>query len=84
MTQAYDKLKRLLEELFRLDREDVDFGVYRIMNHRRYEIEYWGMSKMGLEEHHVLFQKEDKHTYVEAMIERILFDATAAGAARLE
>ena len=35
------------------------------------EIEYWGMSKKDLEEHHVLFQKEDKHTYIETMLERI-------------
>lgn len=38
MTKAYDKLKRLLEELFQFDREDLDFGIYRIMNHRRDEI----------------------------------------------
>lgn len=38
MTQAYDKLKRLLEELFQFDRKDLDFGIYRIMNHRRDEI----------------------------------------------
>lgn len=32
MTQAYDRLKDLLEELFQFDREDLDFGIYRIMN----------------------------------------------------
>ena len=36
------------------------------------EIEYWGMSKQDLEDRHVLFQEEDKKTYVEAMLERIL------------
>ncbi|HKH11619.1 MAG TPA: hypothetical protein VKA73_10785 [Rubrobacter sp.] len=38
MTQAYDKLKDLLEELFQFDREDLDFGIYRIMNQKRDEV----------------------------------------------
>jgi len=38
MTQAYDKLKALLEELFQFDREDLDFGIYRIMNQKREEV----------------------------------------------
>jgi adenine-specific DNA-methyltransferase len=39
MTQTYDKLRTLLEELFQLDRaEGLDFGIYRIMNHKRDEI----------------------------------------------
>lgn len=35
MTEAYDKLKRLLDELLRFDRADLDFGIYRIMNRKR-------------------------------------------------
>ena len=38
MTQAYDKLKELLEVLFQFDREDLDFGIYRIMNQKRAEV----------------------------------------------
>ncbi len=38
MTEAYDKLKRLLDELFQFDRADLDFGIYRIMNHKREEV----------------------------------------------
>src|SRR5829696_3198361 len=38
MTEAYDKLNRLLGELFQFDRTDLDFGVYRIMNNKREEI----------------------------------------------
>ena len=38
MTQAYDRLKALLAELFQFDREDLDFGIYRIMNQKRDEI----------------------------------------------
>ena len=38
MSQNYDKLQRLLEELFQLDQADLDFGIYRIMNQKRDEI----------------------------------------------
>ena len=38
MTQAYDRLKALLAELFQFDREDLDFGIYRIMNQKRDEV----------------------------------------------
>ena len=32
------KFKKLLSELFMLDRADLDFGIYRIMNSKREEI----------------------------------------------
>lgn len=38
MTQAHEKLKRLLEELSQFHREDLDFGIYRIMNQKRAEV----------------------------------------------
>lgn len=38
MTQAYDKLKDFLKELFQFDREELDFVIYRIMNHKPDEI----------------------------------------------
>ena len=34
----YNKLRKLLEELFQLDQADLDFGIYRIMNQKRGEI----------------------------------------------
>lgn len=34
---AYDKLKALLEELFQFDREELDFGIYRIMNQEQHD-----------------------------------------------
>lgn len=40
MSGAFDRLQRLMIELFQLDAAgDLDFGVYRIMNHKRSEIE---------------------------------------------
>ena len=38
MIDNYNKLRKLLEELFQLDRADLDFGIYRIMNQKRDEI----------------------------------------------
>lgn len=34
-----DKVRRLLRELFQFDAQDLDFGIYRILNFRRKEIE---------------------------------------------
>ncbi len=39
MSQNYDKLNTLLRELFQMDQADLDFGLYRIMNAKRDEIE---------------------------------------------
>jgi adenine-specific DNA-methyltransferase len=40
-TQAYDKFKELLAELFMFDQADLDFGIYRIMNAKRDEITHF-------------------------------------------
>jgi adenine-specific DNA-methyltransferase len=36
--KSFEKLKKKLAELFQLDQADLDFGIYRIMNERRDEI----------------------------------------------
>jgi hypothetical protein len=41
MTQAYGKLKGLLREPFHFDSVDLDFGIYRIINQKRAEIEHF-------------------------------------------
>jgi adenine-specific DNA-methyltransferase len=35
---SYNKLKNVLKEVFQLDQADLDFGIYRIMNQKRNEI----------------------------------------------
>jgi adenine-specific DNA-methyltransferase len=35
---AYEEFRRLLAELFMFDQADLDFGIYRIMNAKRDEI----------------------------------------------
>lgn len=39
MLTQYEKLKAILREMFQMDQADLDFGIYRIMNARRGEIE---------------------------------------------
>ncbi len=38
MATNFQKLQKLLEELFQLDQADLDFGIYRIMNQKRDEV----------------------------------------------
>ena len=38
MSRQFEKLKKLLAELFQFDHADLDFGIYRIMNAKRDEI----------------------------------------------
>jgi len=38
MSKYYDKFIELLEEMFQFSNEDLDFGIYRIMNQKREEI----------------------------------------------
>ncbi|MDP3938597.1 MAG: site-specific DNA-methyltransferase, partial [Deltaproteobacteria bacterium] len=38
MSQKYEKLKSLLQELFQLDQPDLDFGLYRVMHAKSAEV----------------------------------------------
>ena len=38
MSQKYEKLKALLEELFQLDKPDLDFGLYRVLHAKSAEV----------------------------------------------
>jgi adenine-specific DNA-methyltransferase len=39
METQYEKLKKILQQMFQMDQADLDFGIYRIMNQKREEIE---------------------------------------------
>ncbi|HHW08329.1 MAG TPA: hypothetical protein GXX34_12505 [Clostridia bacterium] len=39
MGKSYEELIRLLKQIFQMDQADLDFGIYRIMNYKRREIE---------------------------------------------
>jgi len=36
---SIDKFKKLLYKLFQFDSSDLDFGIYRLLNHKRIQIE---------------------------------------------
>ena len=36
--QKLEDFKRKLQEIFEMDKSDLDFGIYRIMNYKRKEI----------------------------------------------
>lgn len=38
MNQYYEQFKRTLQEIFMMDHAELDFGIYRIMNHKRNQI----------------------------------------------
>ena len=48
MSDAFARLQGLLRELFQFDNKDLDFGIYRIMNHKRGAVE--GFIQNGLAE----------------------------------
>ncbi|QYJ17333.1 hypothetical protein Rxycam_03181 [Rubrobacter xylanophilus DSM 9941] len=64
-----DTIKEIEE---RLTDPNVTLSSFIISNTPYDEIAYWGMSKKDLEDRHVLFQKDDKNTYIEDMLKRIL------------
>lgn len=39
MSKQLEKFISLLEEMFQFDQADLDFGIYRIMNQKREEIQ---------------------------------------------
>ena len=39
----------------------------------------WGMDKAAMKARHILFQEEDKDTYVRTMLESALFQDTMTG-----
>ena len=41
MSESLAKFQNLLRELFQFDCADLDFGIYRIMNHKRAVIEHF-------------------------------------------
>lgn len=58
----------------RLGDPNVTLNSFIISNTPYDEISHFGYSKAEFEDHHVLFQKEDNHTYIGTMLERILRD----------
>jgi adenine-specific DNA-methyltransferase len=79
MSANYDKLKALLRELFQMDQADLDFGLYRIMNAKRDEIERFL-------EHDLLPQVKTelaRHTGLDSGAKKVELDKAIENATRL-
>ena len=79
MQTNYEKLKVLLRELFQMDQSDLDFGLYRIMNAKRDEIEKFL-------EHDLLPQVRAelaRHTNLDSGVKKAELDEAIENAKRL-
>jgi hypothetical protein len=56
----------------RLGDPEVTLDSFILSNTSYGEVSFWRLSKEELEDRHVLFQEEDRHTYVRTMLKRIL------------
>ena len=89
MSQKYEKLKTLLQELFQLDQPDLAFGLYRVMHAKSAEITqfldndllpqvkdafalYRSADKADMTMLHILFQDEDRNTYIQVLLSMAL------------
>lgn len=62
MTEQYRRLKETLAEIFQLDQADLDFGIYRIMNQKRDEINDFLDKKLLNDVRDALAQSTSKDT----------------------
>ena len=55
-SQQFDKFKSTLSELFMLDQAELDFGIYRIMNQKRSDVEHYLNQRLPLQVKNLLEQ----------------------------
>jgi adenine-specific DNA-methyltransferase len=80
MTPTEQKLRDLLNELFRFDRSDLDFGIYRIMNLKRDQVQHFIDVDLLPQIHQVLEQTDrEQNGDLAAQLEKARDAAKAAG-----
>lgn len=62
MTNNYDKLQKVLTEVFQLDKAELDFGIYRIMNQKRSDVEAFLTEKLPAQVRNILEQNNNGDT----------------------
>jgi len=45
---SIEQIKHFLKEMFQFNANDIDFGIYRIYNLKRKEIEHFGLNAINL------------------------------------
>jgi hypothetical protein len=68
---AFYKTIKSIEDELRIQDPLVTLNSFIISNTPRSELSHWGLTDAQFEEHHVLFQKDDKATYVSKMLSMI-------------
>ena len=74
MQTSQQKLQGLLQQLFRADDADLDFGIYRIINYRRYQIQNFIGEKLPAIVNDALdanSEVESAHQEVESLVQQI-------------
>ena len=76
MEPHVERFQQLLRELFQFDCADLDFGIYRIMNHRRDAIERFITEKLPVTvsselDQDALFQEAEAAGYLEDVSQRV-------------
>ena len=67
MQTSLQKLQKLLQQLFRADDADLDFGIYRILNYRRDQIEKF----IDVELPSIINDALDENTEIESALEEL-------------
>ncbi|MFD0976816.1 site-specific DNA-methyltransferase [Salinimicrobium gaetbulicola] len=62
MSNNYDKLQKVLTEVFQLDKAELDFGIYRIMNQKRNDVETFLTEKLPSQVREILEQNNNGDT----------------------
>ncbi len=62
MTNNYQKLQKVLTEVFQLDKAELDFGIYRIMNQKRKDVEEFLTEKLPSQVRTILEQNNNGDT----------------------
>src|SRR3954452_14862149 len=80
MSQKYEKLKTLLQELFQLDQPDLDFGLYRVMHAKSAEVSQF-LDKDLLPQVQAAFgqYKTADKTEIEKELAKVIAGIVAAG-----
>ena len=80
MADSQTKLKTLLRELFQLDSADLDFGIYRIMNSKRSEIERFLDNDLlpQIKEAFLQYQSSDS-VHIKAELDKVIQQLKDAG-----
>lgn len=75
----YQKLQKVLEDIFELNQADLDFGIYRIMNQKREEINDFLNNRLLVQVKEILSQQNGDNTKVQVELDEVIAQAKNLG-----